>query len=136
MIPGGVNSPVRAFKGLDMLPLIVDKGQGDQLFDVDGKSYIDYCMGWGSLMLGHAHPVVVDAAIKQMKNGSSFGIATSVEYEIAEFIVSKTPSVEKIRFMSSGTEAVMTAIRLARGYTGRPDVQRGQIETPRHRGAI
>lgn len=120
VIPGGVNSPVRAFMGLDMLPLIADKGQGDQVFDVDGKSYIDYCMGWGSLMLGHAHPAVVDAAIKQMKNGSSFGIATSVEYEMAEFIISKTPSMEKIRFMSSGTEAVMTALRLARGYTERP----------------
>ncbi len=120
VIPGGVNSPVRSFKGLDMLPLIVDKGQGDQVFDVDGRSYIDYCMGWGSLILGHAHPMVVDAAIKQMRNGSSFGTATSIECEIAEFVISKIPSMEKIRFMSSGTEVMMTALRLSRGYTERP----------------
>ena len=119
-IPGGVNSPARAFKGLDMVPLIVDRGQGDQVFDVDGNAYIDYCCGFGSLPLGHAHPKIVDAATSQIKKGSSFGISTSIEQEIAEFIISKVPSVEKLRFTSSGTEATMTAIRLARGFTKRP----------------
>lgn len=118
LIPGGVNSPVRSFKGLGLTPpMIVESGAGDLIRDVDGKEYIDYCMSWGSLILGHAHPKIVQAATAQMGRGSSFGIATRLEVEIAEKIAKHLPSIEKTRLVSSGTEASMTAIRLARGYT-------------------
>jgi glutamate-1-semialdehyde 2,1-aminomutase len=119
MIPGGVNSPVRAFRELDMLPMIVERGCGDLIEDVDGHSYIDYCMSWGALMLGHAHPKIVNAVRMQVEQGSSFGIATRIENDLAEKVLSHMPSMEKIRFVSSGTEATMSAIRLARGVTGK-----------------
>ncbi|MES2274020.1 MAG: glutamate-1-semialdehyde 2,1-aminomutase [Chlamydiota bacterium] len=122
LIPGGVNSPVRAFKGLGMTPLIVESGLGDTIRDVDGNFYIDYCCSWGALILGHAHPEVVKAACAQVAKGSSFGIATEIEERIAAKIVHLIPSVEKIRFVSSGTEATMTAMRLARGFTERPKI--------------
>lgn len=117
VIPGGVNSPVRSFKGLGIPPLIAESGFEDQLIDADGNHYIDFCNSWGALILGHAHPPIVQAVCAQMAKGSSFGIATEIEERIASKIVSILPSVEKIRFVSSGTEATMTAMRLARGYT-------------------
>ncbi|MDE3045674.1 MAG: glutamate-1-semialdehyde 2,1-aminomutase [Verrucomicrobiota bacterium] len=122
VIPGGVNSPVRSFKGLGLTPLIVESGFGDTIRDVDGKEYIDYCCSWGPLILGHAHPTIVRAAQEQIAKGSSFGIATAIEETFASKLVSLIPSLEKIRFVSSGTEATMTALRLARGYTGRSKI--------------
>lgn len=119
VIPGGVNSPVRAFYGLDVVPLIVERGEGDTIWDVDGNAYIDYCCSWGSLILGHAHPRIVEATKQQIMKGSSFGIATELEMEIAETVAQRVPSIDMVRFVSSGTEATMSALRLARGYTGR-----------------
>lgn len=117
LIPGGVNSPVRAFPGLNMTPLIAVKGAGSRVWDLDGYSYIDFCGSWGALILGHAHPAVVEAAYNQLKLGSSFGMSTPFEEAIARCVIAQMPSIEKIRFVSSGTEATMTAARLARGYT-------------------
>lgn len=121
-IPGGVNSPVRSFPGLQMTPIIADHGQGDLVYDVDGKSYVDFCCSWGALILGHAHPSVVSAACAQVARGSSFGMATPYELELAKKIIQHMPSIEKIRFVSSGTEACMSAVRLARGFTGKKKV--------------
>ena len=122
VIPGGVSSPVRAFKGLGITPLIVESGAGDQIRDVDGNVFIDYCLSWGPMILGHAHPNIVKAACEQITMGSSFGIATEIEQKLASKIVGFFPSVDKIRFLSSGTEATMTAIRIARGYTERTKI--------------
>lgn len=122
VIPGGVNSPVRSFRHLRMPPLIVESGSADTLCDVDGNRYTDFCCSWGSLILGHAHPKVVQGVCEQMSKGSSFGIATEIEERIASQIVGLVPSLEKLRFVSSGTEATMTAMRLARGYTERPKI--------------
>jgi len=122
VIPGGVNSPVRSFGGLGLTPMVVERGAGDCIWDADGRQYVDYCNSWGALILGHAHPAVVRAAQEQTALGSSFGIATRVEAELAEKIVELMPSIEKIRFVSSGTEATMTALRIARGFTGRPKI--------------
>lgn len=123
VIPGGVNSPVRSFKSVGISPpLIIDSGKGDTITDVDGKEYIDYCGSWGALILGHAHPQIVKAVQHQMTLGSSFGIATEIEGEMAQKIVSLIPSIKKIRFVSSGTEATMTAMRLARGFTERSKI--------------
>lgn len=118
-IPGGVSSPVRAFQGLDLTPLIVERGIADKVVDVDGNSYIDYCMSWGSLILGHVHPSIKIAVQTQLEKGSSFGITTALESQMACQITLLMPSIEKIRFVSSGTEATMSALRLARGYTKR-----------------
>ncbi|MBY0529062.1 MAG: glutamate-1-semialdehyde 2,1-aminomutase [Rhabdochlamydiaceae bacterium] len=118
-MPGGVSSPVRAFSGLNMTPLMVASGKADSVLDVDGHSYIDYCGAWGSLILGHSPPAVVHAAGEQIARGSSFGIATPYENAFAAKIMRHFPSMEKIRFVSSGTEAGMTVVRLARGFTGR-----------------
>jgi glutamate-1-semialdehyde 2,1-aminomutase len=111
VIPGGVNSPTRAFPGLEMTPLIAARGQGAVVWDADGHSYIDYCCSWGALILGHCHPTVVQAAIDQMQMGAGFGMATSIELQIAKKICRHLPSIDKIRFVSSGTEATMSAIR-------------------------
>ncbi len=119
VIPGGVNSPVRAFKGLDMTPLVAVAGKGDRIWDADGHSYIDYCCSWGALILGHAPSKVVEAAFHQLMQGSSFGMMTPYEEALASRIIQHYPSVEKIRFTSSGTESTMSALRLARGYTDR-----------------
>lgn len=120
LMPGGVNSPVRAFKGMGMAPLIVERGRGDTIWDVDGHAYIDFCQSWGSLILGHAPQNVIEKAKEQLLLGTSFGIATPYEEELAEAITRHLPSIEKLRFVSSGTEATMTAIRLARAFTGKP----------------
>lgn len=119
VIPGGVNSPVRAFKALSMPPLVAERGAGDMIFDADGHSYIDFCGSWGPLIHGHAHPEILDVAYQQMAKGTTFGITTEIEGKLAQKIVALVPSVEKIRFVSSGTEATMSAVRLARGVTGR-----------------
>ena len=117
--PGGVNSPVRAFKSVGGTPRVIAKGEGAYLFDVDGNRYLDFCCSWGPLILGHGDPDVVAAVQKQVEIGMTFGASTELEYQLAEYIVSQVEPVEKIRFVSSGTEAVMSAIRLARGFTKR-----------------
>ncbi|MBM3207831.1 MAG: glutamate-1-semialdehyde-2,1-aminomutase [Chlamydiae bacterium] len=119
VIPGGVNSPVRSFKELNMLPMVVKSGKGDMIWDVDGNPYIDYCMSWGALILGHADDDVVENVYHQLKLGSTFGIMTEVERDMAYMITSIVPGLDKVRFVSSGTEAVMSAIRLSRGFTGK-----------------
>lgn len=117
--PGGVNSPVRAFRSVGGTPIFIDKGKGSHVWDADGNEYIDYCASWGPLILGHANNNVLNAVEKTMRNGTSFGAPTRLENELAELILTFNSYIEKIRFVSSGTEAVMSAIRLARGYTGR-----------------
>ncbi len=122
VIPGGVNSPVRAFKSVGGHPIFFQRGQGSHVWDVDGKSYIDYVGSWGPLILGHAHPEVVKAVQDTVQNGLTFGAPTESELEIAELICKLLPSIEQVRLVSSGTEAGMSAIRLARGYTGRSKI--------------
>ncbi|MFY7697530.1 MAG: glutamate-1-semialdehyde 2,1-aminomutase [Legionella sp.] len=117
VIPGGVNSPVRAFKGVGGEPLFIKQGKGAYLIDVDDKQYVDYIGSWGPLILGHCHPVIVDAVNKALQHGMSFGAPTELEIELAEKIISLMPAIEKVRMVNSGTEATMTATRLARGYT-------------------
>ncbi|HIP93453.1 MAG TPA: aminotransferase class III-fold pyridoxal phosphate-dependent enzyme, partial [Desulfurobacteriaceae bacterium] len=121
-IPGGVNSPVRAFKAVEDIPRFIEKGEGPFIFDVDGNKYIDYVMSWGPLILGHAPKKVIKAVVEQAKKGTSYGAPTPLEVEIAKFICENVTGVEKIRMVNSGTEATMSAIRLARGYTGRKKV--------------
>ena len=116
---GGVNSPVRAFKAVGGNPLVMKRGRGSKLFDVEGLSYTDYCLSWGALILGHAHQEVVKAVQKAVKKGVSYGTTTKPEIEIAQFIVKHVPSVDMVRFVNSGTEATMSAVRLARGFTKR-----------------
>ncbi len=119
VIPGGVNSPVRAFRGVGGTPLFITSGSGARITDADGREYIDYVMSWGALALGHAHPAVVQALNRQAALGTSFGAPTEAETVLATMITDAMPSVEMVRFVSSGTEAVMSAIRLARAATGR-----------------
>lgn len=121
-IPGGVNSPVRAFKGVGGTPVFIEKAQGAYIFDSEGKQYIDYVGSWGPMILGHNHPAILDAVIKTAQNGLSFGAPTSLEIELAELVCQLIPSIEMIRMVSSGTEATMSAIRLARGYTKRDKI--------------
>jgi glutamate-1-semialdehyde 2,1-aminomutase len=116
-LPGGVNSPVRAFGGLDVGPLFIAAAKGSKIYDIDGNEYIDYVGSWGPMILGHAHPKVIKAVQAAAKKGTSFGAPTLAETALAERIVNAFDSVEKVRLLNSGTEAVMTAIRLARGYT-------------------
>src|SRR6266480_3885376 len=119
LIPGGVNSPARAFGGVGGQPVFIAKGEGAYLFDLDGNRYIDYVGSWGPLILGHCHPRVVEALHEAAARGSSFGAPTEAESELAELIIEAVPSIEKVRLVNSGTEATMSAIRLARGFTGR-----------------
>ena len=118
-IPGGVNSPVRAFKGVGGDPLFIERANGAYLYDTDGKRYIDYVGSWGPMVAGHAHPHVLDAVQRAIRNGLSFGAPTVAETELAKRICELIPSLEMVRLVNSGTEATMSAIRLARGYTGR-----------------
>jgi len=120
--PGGVNSPVRAFKSVDGSPIFIKKGDGCHIWDEDGNKYIDFCCSWGPLILGHNHPKVYSKIVDALQNGASFGAPTVLENELAELILSRNPFIDKIRFVSSGTEAVMSALRLARGYTGKKKV--------------
>ena len=119
VIPGGVNSPVRACKSVGCDPLFVRKATGCSIIDEDGNSYVDFVCSWGPMILGHAHPAVVEAINSAAPLGTSFGAPTSLEVELAELVCDSVPSLEKVRFVNSGTEATMSAVRLARGYTGR-----------------
>src|SRR5580658_10365855 len=119
LIPGGVNSPVRAFRSVGSEPPYIIRGQGSHIWDADGNEYVDYIGSWGPLILGHAAPRVIDAVIEAARKGTSFGASTPAEADLAELVISAFPRMQKVRFVSSGTEATMSAIRLARGYTKR-----------------
>jgi len=119
LIPGGVNSPVRAFRAVGGNPLFIEKAKGPRIYDVDGNSYIDYVLSWGPMILGHAHPAVVKALKAAVTKGTSYGAPTALEIELAELVLKIYPSMDKVRMVNSGTEATMSAIRAARGFTGR-----------------
>lgn len=120
--PGGVNSPVRAFKSVYGTPLFIERGDGCFIWDADGNQFIDFCCSWGPLILGHNHPKIKEKVVNTLENGLSFGAPTRLENELAELILKNNKYIQKIRFVSSGTEAVMSAIRLARGYTGKDKI--------------
>jgi glutamate-1-semialdehyde 2,1-aminomutase len=122
LIPGGVNSPVRAFKAVGGTPLFIRKAEGARMWDADGKGYIDYLGSWGPLILGHAHPSVLEAITQAAAKGTSFGAPCAAEVELADRVVRLVPSMQRVRFVSSGTEATMSALRLARGFTGRKKI--------------
>lgn len=121
-MPGGVNSPVRAFRSVGGTPVFIDHGAGSRFTDIDGNTYIDFVLSWGPLILGHAHPKVVEATTSALRKGTSFGAPTVAETRLAELIVSRVPAVDMVRLVSSGTEATMTALRLARAATGRDKI--------------
>ena len=120
LMPGGVNSPARAFGGVGGKPVFFERGEGAHLFDIDGNRYLDYIGSWGPMILGHGHPAVLEAIEAALHRGTSFGAPTLAENQLAEQVIQAIPSVEKVRLVNSGTEAAMSAIRLARGFTGRP----------------
>jgi glutamate-1-semialdehyde 2,1-aminomutase len=122
LIPGGVNSPVRAFRGVGGTPRFMERGAGSRVWDADGNMYIDYIQSWGPLVMGHAHPKVVEAIATQAALGTSFGAPTKAENTLAELVIDMVPSIEMIRFVNSGTEATMSALRLARAVTGREKI--------------
>jgi glutamate-1-semialdehyde 2,1-aminomutase len=122
VIPGGVNSPVRAFRAVGGRPLFIERGQGPYLFDADGNRYIDYVLSWGPLILGHAHPRVAEALKQAVDRGTSYGAPTTLETELAELVREMVPSAQMVRFVNSGTEATMSALRLARAFTGRDKI--------------
>ncbi|HEX4202954.1 MAG TPA: glutamate-1-semialdehyde 2,1-aminomutase [Ktedonobacteraceae bacterium] len=122
LLPGGVNSPVRAFRGVGGNPVFIDHAAGPYLYDVDGNHYLDYVQSWGPMILGHGYPAVLEAVIEASKRGFSFGAPTQAESELAQLVIECVPSVEMIRFVNSGTEATMSALRLARAYTGRDKI--------------
>src|SRR5271166_1715586 len=119
LIPGGVNSPVRAFRSVGSDPPFLVRGEGAHVWDADGNRYIDYVGSWGPLILGHADPQVIEAIVQAARNGTSFGASTPTEADLAALVVEAFPAIEKVRFVSSGTEATMSAIRLARASTKR-----------------
>ena len=119
IIPGGVNSPVRACKSVGTTPLFIDRAEGSRIWDADGREYIDYVGSWGPMILGHRHPDVIQAVSRVLERGTSFGASTDLELELADLVIAAVPSIEKVRMVNSGTEATMSAIRLARGCTGR-----------------
>lgn len=121
-IPGGVNSPVRAFKSVNRTPLFIKRAEGSKIYDVDGNSYIDFVNSWGPMLLGHNHPVVKEAVIKAIEDGTSYGAPTAKEIELAELMIAMVPSIEMVRLVSSGTEATMSAVRLARAFTRRDKI--------------
>ncbi|PIQ27668.1 glutamate-1-semialdehyde-2,1-aminomutase [bacterium (Candidatus Blackallbacteria) CG17_big_fil_post_rev_8_21_14_2_50_48_46] len=121
-IPGGVNSPARAFKAVGGTPPFMKKAKGAHMWDIDGNEYIDYIGSWGPMILGHGYPAVIDAVRKQLELGTSFGTPTEIEIEMADLVIAAVPSIEMVRMVNSGTEAVMSAIRLARGYTDREKI--------------
>ena len=122
LMPGGVNSPVRAFRAVGGNPIFISKAKGSRIIDADGNSYIDYVLSWGPMIAGHAHPKVVSALKKAVENGTSFGAPTALEIQLAEMVIKAYPSIEKVRMVNSGTEATMGAIRAARGFTGRDKI--------------
>ena len=119
LLPGGVDSPVRAFRAVGGQPLFIDRGQGAYLYDVDGNRYIDYVLSWGPLVLGHAHPKVIDSIKQAAEHGTSFGAPSPLEIKLAQRVKEFMPAIDMIRFVNSGTEATMTALRLARAFTKR-----------------
>ncbi|WP_043934216.1 glutamate-1-semialdehyde 2,1-aminomutase [Bacillus sp. EB01] len=119
LLPGGVNSPVRAFKAVNMEPIFMERGKGSKIYDIDGNEYIDYVLSWGPLILGHTNDKVVEAIKQVAELGTSFGAPTLMENEVAKLVIDRVPSIEIVRMVSSGTEATMSALRLARGFTGR-----------------
>src|SRR6201992_4455516 len=119
VLPGGVNSPVRAMRQIGREPIFIERGEGSELVDVEGNRYVDWVCSWGPLILGHADPAVVSAVIEAAKRGTSYGAATAIEVRLAEEVVDRFPSIEMVRMTSSGTEAAMSAVRLARALTGR-----------------
>ncbi|MFD1018931.1 glutamate-1-semialdehyde 2,1-aminomutase [Thalassobacillus hwangdonensis] len=119
LMPGGVNSPVRAFRSVEMDPIFMERGKGSKIYDVDGNEYIDYVLSWGPLILGHADDRVVEQLKKVTEMGTSFGAPTKIENELAQLVIDRVPSIEMVRMVNSGTEATMSALRVARGYTGR-----------------
>lgn len=121
-IPGGVNSPVRAFKSVGLTPVYVERGSGSRIYDIDGNEYIDYVGSWGPLIMGHAHPEVLEALKRTAEKGTSFGAPTELETLMAELVIERVPSVDIVRMVNSGTEATMSALRLARGYTKRSKI--------------
>ena len=141
VIPGGVNSPVRAFRAVGGTPRFIARAQGAYLWDAEGQRYIDYIGSWGPMILGHGHPAVLEAVLKAAHDGFSFGAPTEREIELAEAIIQHVPSIEQVRLVSSGTEAGMSAIRLARGATGRSKIIKfegcyhGHLHPCRRRGA-
>ncbi|UOE54579.1 glutamate-1-semialdehyde 2,1-aminomutase [Bacillus sp. CMF12] len=124
LMPGGVNSPVRAFKSVNMDPIFMERGRGSKIYDIDGNEYIDYVLSWGPLILGHTNERVVEAIKKVAEMGTSFGAPTEIENELAKLVIERVPSIEVVRMVSSGTEATMSALRLARGYTGRNKIMK------------
>ncbi|MCD8914931.1 glutamate-1-semialdehyde 2,1-aminomutase [Staphylococcus simulans] len=122
LMPGGVNSPVRAFKSVDMPAIFMDHGKGSKIYDIDDNEYIDYVLSWGPLILGHENKQVIDSLHKAVDKGTSFGASTLEEIKLAELVIDRVPSIEKVRMVSSGTEATQDTIRLARGYTGRDKI--------------
>lgn len=123
-LPGGVNSPVRAFKSVGLTPMYIDRGMGSRVFDIDGNEFIDYVGSWGPLIMGHAHPEVVKALQETAAKGTSFGAPTLLETKMAKLVADRVPSIDIVRMVNSGTEATMSAIRLARGYTGRNKIMK------------
>ena len=121
-IPGGVNSPVRSFANVGIEPVFIERGEGSHIYDVDGNEYIDYIGSWGPLILGHTHPAAKEALLAAAEKGFSFGLPTSIETKVAELMVEMYPGMEKVRMVNSGTEATMSALRAARGYTGRDKI--------------
>jgi glutamate-1-semialdehyde 2,1-aminomutase len=122
LIPGGVNSPVRAFRSVGGNPLFISKAKGSKIYDADGNEFVDYVGSWGPMIVGHAHPAVSEALKKAVENGTSYGAPTELEVTLAKMVIDAVPSIEMVRFVNSGTEATMSAIRLARGYTGRDKI--------------
>jgi glutamate-1-semialdehyde 2,1-aminomutase len=122
LIPGGVNSPVRAFQSVGGTPLFIERAEGCRIFDVEGNDYIDYVGSWGPMIVGHAHPKVIEGLTRALSRGTSFGAPTELEIELARMVVEAVPSIEMVRMVNSGTEATMSAIRVARGYTGRDKI--------------
>ncbi|WP_068783112.1 glutamate-1-semialdehyde 2,1-aminomutase [Paenibacillus phocaensis] len=124
VLPGGVNSPVRAFKSVGLTPMYIEHGSGSRIYDIDGNSFIDYVGSWGPLIMGHAHPEVVRALQETAAKGTSFGAPTLLETQMAQLVAERVPSIDVVRMVNSGTEATMSAIRLARGYTGRSKIMK------------
>ncbi|WP_026826509.1 MULTISPECIES: glutamate-1-semialdehyde 2,1-aminomutase [Exiguobacterium] len=122
LMPGGVNSPVRAYKSVGMTPIFAERGEGSRVYDIDGNEYIDYVLSWGPLILGHRDPVVTKAIQEQAEKGWTFGTPTELETKMAELVIDRVPSIEMVRMVNSGTEATMAALRLARGYTGKTKI--------------
>ncbi len=123
-IPGGVNSPVRAFKSVGLTPLFITSGEGSHVYDIDGNRFLDYIGSWGPLIMGHAHPAVVEAIKSAAEKGTSFGAPTEIETQMAKLVCERVPSMEMVRMVNSGTEATMSALRLARGFTGRNKIMK------------